>query len=71
VHLTVATVQKLLARFVEDESAATAIEFALIAASVSIVIVAVVHILGGALTRTFVVILRALHQDDFIVVDSP
>jgi pilus assembly protein Flp/PilA len=40
-------------RFLNDESAATAIEYAMIAAGISVVIIAVVNGLGTKLTATF------------------
>lgn len=44
---------RLLARFLDDERGATAIEYALIAAGISIVIVTVVNGMGSALKGTF------------------
>ena len=44
---------KLLVRFVNDESGATAIEYGLIAAGISIAIVAVVNGLGTTLNNKF------------------
>ena len=44
---------RLLARFVRDESAATAIEYGLIAAGISVVIIAVVNGIGSALNTKF------------------
>lgn len=58
--------QKLLARFVMDESAATAIEYALIASGISIVISAVLHRLGIALNSIFM----TLQQDAIIITDG-
>ena len=43
----------LLARFVRDESGATAIEYGLIAAGISVAIIAAVTTLGGNLSSTF------------------
>ena len=40
-------------RFVRDESAATAIEYGLIAAGISVAIIAVVNALGSQLNNTF------------------
>jgi len=40
-------------RFVQDESGATAIEYGLIAAGISVAIIAVVNSLGGQLKTTF------------------
>jgi pilus assembly protein Flp/PilA len=44
---------KLLVRFVKDQSAATAIEYGLIAAGISIAIIAAVNGLGTKLNTTF------------------
>ena len=43
----------LFARFVKDESGATAIEYGLIAAGISVAIIAVVNGLGSKLSSTF------------------
>ena len=43
----------ILARFVKDESGATAIEYGLIAAGISVAIIAVVQGLGTKLNTTF------------------
>ena len=45
--------KKLLARFVKDESGATAIEYGLIAAGISLAIIAVVNGLGTNLNNKF------------------
>ena len=45
--------KNLLARFVKDESGATAIEYGLIAAGISLAIIAVVNGLGTNLNNTF------------------
>ena len=45
--------RKLLARFIQDQSGATAIEYCLIAAGISIVIVTVVNGLGSALSGKY------------------
>lgn len=45
--------RRLLAEFSDDQCGATAIEYALIAAGISIVIVTVVNGMGSALTNTF------------------
>jgi len=45
--------RRLLTKFIDDESGATAIEYALIAAGLSIVIVASVNGIGTKLTTTF------------------
>jgi pilus assembly protein Flp/PilA len=52
--------QKLFARFVKDESAATAIEYALIACGISIVIIAAVRGIGTTLNTTFTNVNTAL-----------
>ena len=44
---------KLFARFVKDESGATAIEYGLIAAGISLAIIAVVNGLGTNLNNKF------------------
>jgi pilus assembly protein Flp/PilA len=44
---------KLLARFVNDESGATAIEYGLIAAGIALAIIAVVNGLGTNLNNKF------------------
>jgi pilus assembly protein Flp/PilA len=44
---------KLILRFMGDDSGATAIEYALIAAGISIVIVAAVNSIGTSLNSTF------------------
>jgi len=43
----------LLQRFAKDDSGATAIEYGLIAAGISVAIIAVVNTLGGQLGNTF------------------
>ena len=45
--------RRILARFVDDECGATAIEYCLIAAGISIVIVAAVNGIGGMLNTKF------------------
>jgi pilus assembly protein Flp/PilA len=49
-----------LLRFVRDESGATAIEYGLIAAGISVAIIAVVQGLGSKLNTTFTSISTAL-----------
>ena len=51
---------KLLSRFVKDESGATAIEYGLIAAGISVAIIAVVNGLGTKLNSTFTSISSSL-----------
>ena len=43
----------LIARFLRDDSGATAIEYGLIAAGISVAIIATVTSLGGKLATTF------------------
>jgi pilus assembly protein Flp/PilA len=50
----------LFARFVKDESGATAIEYGLIAAGISVAIIAVVQGLGTKLNSTFASVSAAL-----------
>lgn len=50
----------LLSRFVKDQSGATAIEYGLIAAGISVAIIAVVQGLGTALNTTFSSVSAAL-----------
>ena len=45
--------KNLIARFVKDESGATAIEYGLIAAGISVAIITVVNTLGSQLKATF------------------
>jgi pilus assembly protein Flp/PilA len=45
--------KSLFIRFMRDESGATAIEYGLIAAGISVAIIAVVNTLGGQLSNTF------------------
>jgi pilus assembly protein Flp/PilA len=45
--------KNLIARFVKDESGATAIEYGLIAAGISLAIITAVNGLGGKLNTTF------------------
>jgi len=45
--------RRLFVRFVSDHTGATAIEYALIAAGISIVIVAAVNSIGTSLNSTF------------------
>jgi pilus assembly protein Flp/PilA len=52
--------KKLLARFVKNESGATAIEYGLIAALVGIAIIAGATLLGGALNDTFTTVADTL-----------
>ncbi len=52
--------KNLVSRFVSDESGATAIEYGLIAAGISVAIIAVVQGIGGKLTSTFTSVQNAL-----------
>jgi pilus assembly protein Flp/PilA len=45
--------KNLFSRFVSDESGATAIEYGLIAAGISLAIIAIVNTLGGTLNTKF------------------
>ena len=45
--------KNLVSRFVKDESGATAIEYGLIAAGISLAIIAAVNTLGGTLNTKF------------------
>jgi pilus assembly protein Flp/PilA len=51
---------KTLARFAKDESGATAIEYGLIAACISVAIIAVVQGVGTKLNSTFTSVSNAL-----------
>jgi len=51
----------MLSKFFKDESGATAIEYALIAGSLSIVILAAVQGVGGKLKTTFTSLQNALN----------
>jgi pilus assembly protein Flp/PilA len=55
------TMKHLAARFVKDESGATAIEYGLIAAGISIAIIAVVQGVGQKLVSTFTTVQNALN----------
>ena len=45
--------RNLISRFLKNESGATAIEYGLIAAGISVVIIGAVNILGGTLNGVF------------------
>ncbi|HXL67702.1 MAG TPA: Flp family type IVb pilin [Xanthobacteraceae bacterium] len=51
---------KILAHFAKDESGATAIEYGLIAACISVAIIAVVQGVGSKLNTTFTQVQNAL-----------
>lgn len=53
---------KLIMRFLKDKSGATAIEYGLIAAGISVAIIAVVQGLGSNLNTTFASVSTALGQ---------
>jgi pilus assembly protein Flp/PilA len=53
--------KSLVSRFVKDESGATAIEYGLIAAGISVAIIAVVQGLGSKLKTTFTSVQNALN----------
>jgi pilus assembly protein Flp/PilA len=48
--------QNLISRFVRDESGATAIEYGLIAALISVVIITAITLIGTNLSSTFTTI---------------
>jgi pilus assembly protein Flp/PilA len=52
--------KKLLKHFLQDESGATAIEYGLIAAGISVAIITVVSSLGSSLNATFTSVQTAL-----------
>jgi pilus assembly protein Flp/PilA len=52
--------KNLIARFVKDESGATAIEYGLIAAGISLAIIAIVNGLGANLSTKFTAINSSL-----------
>jgi pilus assembly protein Flp/PilA len=56
VDLKELSMKNLVSRFVKDESGATAIEYGLIAAGISVAIIAVVQGLGSKLNATFTTI---------------
>jgi pilus assembly protein Flp/PilA len=60
VDLKEPTMKTLFSRFVKDESGATAIEYGLIAAGISVAIIAVVQGLGTKLNTTFSSVSSAL-----------
>jgi pilus assembly protein Flp/PilA len=53
-------VKKILSKFLADESGATAIEYGLIAAGISLAIIAVVNGLGSTLNTKFTTINTSL-----------
>ncbi len=57
--------RRLLARFVVDERGATAIEYAIIAAGISICIVTIVNGMGSALSTKFVEVGASIKKPKF------
>jgi len=53
--------KNLVSRFIKDESGATAIEYGLIAALISVVIIAAMTTLGGGLQAAFTTIAGTLN----------
>lgn len=51
---------KLITRFVQDETGATAIEYGLIAMLISVAIIAILGAVGTSLNKTFTLINNAL-----------
>ena len=62
---------KLFARFLNDESGATAIEYGLIAAGISLAIIAVVNGLGSNLNTKFTDINNSLKKRSITQQPSP
>ena len=54
------TITRLAKRFIHDEMGATAIEYGLVAAGISVAIIAVVQSLGSKLNSTFIAIQTTL-----------
>jgi pilus assembly protein Flp/PilA len=54
--------KNLVSRFVKDESGATAIEYGLIAAGISVAIIIVVQGVGTALVKTFTKVSTELNK---------
>jgi pilus assembly protein Flp/PilA len=52
-HIEESSMNKFIARFVKDESGATAIEYGLIAAGISVAIVTIVFTLGSTIQGIF------------------
>jgi pilus assembly protein Flp/PilA len=59
-HAREAEVKRIFLRFLSDQSGATAIEYALIAAGIALAIIAVVNGLGGTLNTQFTSINNSL-----------
>ena len=60
VYMELEPMKNLIARFVKDESGATAIEYGLIAAGISLAIIAIVNGLGSNLSAKFTAINTSL-----------
>jgi pilus assembly protein Flp/PilA len=60
VHIRSHPMKNLVARFLKDESGATAIEYGLIAAGISLAIIAAVNSLGTSLSSKFSAISSSL-----------
>lgn len=60
VYMEFELMKNLIARFVKDQSGATAIEYGLIAAGISLAIIAIVNGLGGTISGKFVSINNSL-----------
>jgi Flp pilus assembly pilin Flp len=58
-------------QFLRDETATTAIEYALILAGISVLIVAILHDVGGALIGTFLRVASGLNHTQVIVIEDP
>ncbi|MGN6311858.1 MAG: Flp family type IVb pilin [Nitrobacter sp.] len=54
--------KNLFSRFLKDESGATAIEYGLIAAGISVVIIGAVQLIGTSLNNTFTSINTSLNK---------
>ncbi|OJU24698.1 MAG: fimbrial protein [Nitrobacter sp. 62-13] len=54
--------KNLFSRFLKDESGATAIEYGLIAAGISVVIIGAVQLIGTSLNTTFTSINTSLNK---------
>jgi pilus assembly protein Flp/PilA len=54
--------QNLFARFVKDESGATAIEYGLIAALIAVAIITAAQLLGGQIALTFDSVRQAMQN---------
>jgi pilus assembly protein Flp/PilA len=59
-HQETHTMNKLISRFVKDESGPTAIEYGLIAGLIAVVIIGAVETVGGSVSSTFPTIANSL-----------